>query len=157
MKPDPKILQEFFSYDIETGDLIRIKSRRKDMIGRKTNNVDTAFLGKNYKTSHIIWALVFGYWPKDEIDHINGCHTDNRLINLREATRRENQYNRVPKNKGVVELKDATRKKRFRAVIRLPGQNSKKNLGHFATREEAEKAYERAARQLHGNYYWGNT
>jgi len=58
-------------------------------IGYKTGCIG----GQVYMASRIIWKLVHGYDPV-EIDHINRVKTDNRLINLREATRSDNCRNR---------------------------------------------------------------
>lgn len=49
--------------------------------------------GRTYMASRIIWKLIHGYDPV-EIDHINRIKTDNRLSNLREATRSINCRNR---------------------------------------------------------------
>lgn len=40
----------------------------------------------------IAWAMTHGKWPK-EIDHANGCRSDNRIANLRIATRTQNNAN----------------------------------------------------------------
>lgn len=42
----------------------------------------------------LIWAYVHGYWPTNDIDHINGVRTDNRIVNLREVSRAVNLRNR---------------------------------------------------------------
>lgn len=49
--------------------------------------------GKSYKAHRLAWLYVMGRWPKNDIDHINGVRCDNRIINLREATRAENKQN----------------------------------------------------------------
>jgi hypothetical protein len=58
-------------------------------IGYKTGLID----GRAYVAARIIWKLVHGYDPV-EIDHINRVKTDNRLANLREASRTDNCRNR---------------------------------------------------------------
>jgi hypothetical protein len=49
--------------------------------------------GQPYVAARIIWKLVYGHDPV-EIDHINRAKTDNRLVNLREASRADNCRNR---------------------------------------------------------------
>lgn len=49
--------------------------------------------GQKWSAHRLIWMLVHGYDP-DFIDHINGDRADNRLANLRSASRTENNQNR---------------------------------------------------------------
>jgi hypothetical protein len=53
--------------------------------------------GKNYLVHRLAWFYVHGAWP-DQIDHINGDPSDNRLANLRSANNSQNQANRVAKS-----------------------------------------------------------
>lgn len=99
----------------------------------------------------IVWALATGAWPKAEIDHINGIRSDNRITNLREATRSENSHNlsKLPTNTsgfpGVSWHKHPHNK--WRASIRI--RNRPIFLGQFNTPEEAYAAYLEAKRRLH--------
>lgn len=53
--------------------------------------------GKRFKAHRIVWLLNYGEMPKKEIDHINRIRTDNRIENLREATREEQIRNTTKK------------------------------------------------------------
>ncbi len=57
--------------------------------GYMTGSVNKA----NYKAHRVAWKLTHGTDP-DQIDHINGVRTDNRLENLRDVTLAENTRNR---------------------------------------------------------------
>ena len=92
-------LREWYTYDAEMG-AIRHKGRDRAVKGIVLNcgyrriNIR---VGKNH--THVLmhraaWALFYGRWPS-EIDHLNGIKTDNRLCNLREVSRSENNQNRV--------------------------------------------------------------
>ena len=57
--------------------------------------VNLTFDGKPRRmlAHRVVWALATGAWPEVEIDHRNGIRDDNRLSNLREATRSQNKHN----------------------------------------------------------------
>lgn len=88
-----------------------------------------------------------------DVDHINETRSDNRKSNLRKATRSENLRNQGKyKNnttgfKGVLWHKI---NKKWTAQIQIYGKG--KHLGCFNTPEEASKAYEKAALELHGEF-----
>src|SRR5215467_10739676 len=50
--------------------------------------------GRSLLTHRVIWEMVTGRVP-DILDHVNGDRTDNRLVNLREATPTLNSSNRA--------------------------------------------------------------
>lgn len=61
--------------------------------------------GRQFKAHRIVWLLNKGEFPTMEIDHKNRIRTDNRIENLRLATRKEQIENttRYPnKDTGVV-------------------------------------------------------
>jgi len=61
----------------------------------KTGYHHITWCNKIQKAHRLIFMLHHGYMPK-EIDHINGNRADNRIENLREVTRSQNQYNKAP-------------------------------------------------------------
>ena len=53
--------------------------------------------GKQFKAHRIAWLLCYGYFPKSELDHINRNKLDNRIENLRESNRSEQNRNKDKK------------------------------------------------------------
>jgi hypothetical protein len=52
-----------------------------------------AIHGRYYKAHRIIWKLLHGTDPSDQIDHVNGGRADNRAANLRDVSQSGNQRN----------------------------------------------------------------
>lgn len=46
----------------------------------------------NYKCHRLAWLYTYGCWP-DNIDHINGNRSDNRIENIRSVSAHENTKN----------------------------------------------------------------
>lgn len=97
----------------------------------------------------VAWALHYGEWPMNPIDHINGDRADNRIANLRCVSYTDNARNqRIPKNNtsGVMGVRFYTPLGRWLATIGVGGR--KIHLGYFdnkesaiAARKEAETRY----------------
>lgn len=54
---------------------------------------------KQYKAHRLAWLYMYGTWPKNHIDHLNGVRNDNRIENLRDADDQINMENRTRANK----------------------------------------------------------
>lgn len=108
---------------------------------------------KLYAAHRLIWILLNGSEPDGLIDHINRIKTDNRIENLRIATKEQNAANagmystNTSGFKGVYFCK---RDKRFIASITFHGKI--KRIGGFATAEEANEAYQRASLTLNKEF-----
>jgi len=88
-----KTLNELFDYDPETGIVTRkmfVNSRAKvgDIAGYKERDgyLRVRIADRNMPLHRVIWAMVYGYFPENHLDHINKIRDDNRLCNLREVT-----------------------------------------------------------------------
>lgn len=161
MTPPPiETIRRAFAYDAETG-VLRWAERRSnrtkpgDLAGSRTRkgHLRVSVEGQNILVHRIIWALVHGVWPEDQIDHINGDPADNRIANLRPATNRQNQHNaktRTDNTTGRVGVYWAANVGKWRPMIRVNGKNV--CLGLYETFAEAVAARERAEREHYGEY-----
>jgi hypothetical protein len=105
---------------------------------------------KKIRAHQIVWFLHKGEWASKDIDHINRIKTDNRIENLREATRSQNILNQVkPNGKTVSGLRGVTyrpRNGRWEARISIDGKCIQ--IGTYKTAEEAEAAYKKVKYEL---------
>jgi len=110
---------------------------------------------KHYKMHRIIFLWHHGWLPTD-VDHNDSDISNNKIGNLKAATRAQNCANRgLRKNnksgfKGVYQRKDTGK---WRASIRVLGSMKKINLGHFDTPEEAHAKYCEAGRHYYGEFF----
>lgn len=92
------------------------------------------FQQKLYAEHRLIWRLVYGYFPEEEIDHIDRNKSNNVLSNLRLATRLENARNRgISKNNvsGHTGVCFRSARNKWQAYI------GRKNLGYFDSKQAA--------------------
>lgn len=93
--------------------------------------------GDLYLAHRVILAMKLGDWP-EYVDHINGNRSDNRLSNLRSATRVQNGCNMaIPSNNtsGHIGVSWNKRDQRWTAYITL--NQKRKSLGNFKEIAEA--------------------
>lgn len=93
-------LQDLLIYDEATGVFTnRVTRNPRAKIGEPAGFVNQdgyIIIGVDKKKLYahrVVWLYVFGRGPEEEIDHINRDRKDNRLVNLREATRLVNAQN----------------------------------------------------------------
>lgn len=163
-KITPEQAADLLSYDPETG-VIRWRVHRgryhcKGKVAgslRKDGyiNIRVGAGGGGFVLAHrMAWVLAHGEWPAEFVDHINGDRSDNRLCNLRLATKQQNNANSASVNKtgfrGVTYVPQRKATKKFMASIRVDGKG--KTLGYFHTAEEAHAAWAAAAKKRHGKF-----
>jgi hypothetical protein len=91
------------------------------------------------------------------IDHINHDTLDNRRQNLRKCTGTQNKTNSKIYRNNKSGFKGVHWHKRDGTWGASIGYNGKQiHIGYFATLEEAARAYNETARQLHGEFAYLN-
>ncbi len=170
--PSPETLRKLLRYEPETGKLFwrergidwfedgghtaqhNMRSWNSRYAGKEAlTAVNTdgyrrgTIFGTRYYAHRIIWTIVHGEWPQDELDHINGNPSDNRLENLRVVTHQENGRNQklyCSNTSGVVGVSWHKRDETWRAEIKVDGK--KIHLGYFDSFDDAVAA--RAAAEI---------
>lgn len=86
-----------------------------------------------------------------QVDHINGNKLDNRRCNLRLATSSQNQQNRRVGKDNTSGFKGVSwHKKSKKWCAQITVNRKVKHIGIFDDSIEAAKAYDKAAKELHG-------
>lgn len=153
-------LHELLAYDADAGVFVWLQSRGGVKAGSVAGRLNTTtgyreirVDGCLYQEHRLAWVHVHGVWPVNDIDHINGVRSDNRISNLRPATRSENHRNRKKSDvntsgyKGV-HWKPATSK----WIASIQVNSSMKYLGCFDRIEDAADAYAKAAALHFGEF-----
>lgn len=148
-------LQELLKYDPLTGEFTNIKSGKgRKPVGavvgcaHKHGYVTSMVDGKNYLHHRLAWLYVHGYMPEADVDHRDGDRANNRLKNLREATRSENCQNAAKRSDNTSGFTGVWPVgKKWRAKVAVNGREH--HAGYFATRELAQVAYLKAKAELH--------
>lgn len=131
-------IKAVLKYEPETGAFewlqnIGKKTKKGQKAGGKhgLGYVQIKYKKNNYKAHRLAFAIQTGKWPIKDIDHINGQRDDNRWINLREASKRENLLNakKPSTNKsGHKNVHFVKKANRWRVAIRaLNGQLIQRN------------------------------
>lgn len=155
-----KYLLDVLDYNPETGEFTwKNPSSYQMHSGDKAGTLNASgyvFIcinGIRYKAHRLAWFYHYGEWPSDEmpqIDHINGNRADNRIANLRLATRLRNSRNlkiRTSNTSGYPGVSLIKSTGRWRAYIG-DGKGSYIQLGCYSSYEDAVAARKQAEKEL---------
>ena len=150
---------ECLFWDAEAGRIFwKKKIAKKIVVGteagtqRKDGYKIVTLFGQPYLVHRVIFAMRYGYC-KDEIDHINGDPSDNRLENIRAVNRSQQNMNRGVQSNNTSGHKGvywAKKKSFWQARIKVEGKLI--SLGYFKDIEKAVEAYKIGAEQYHKDY-----
>jgi hypothetical protein len=165
-KPNPlpslAELNDLLDYDPETGLFTWKKTRSRlaragSIAGtpHSAGYIHICINGKQLLAHRLAYKMFYGSDPVDQVDHIDCDKKNNSIANLRDSTNTQNQRNvKAFKNntsgfKGVL-ANPLSRKSPWKAYIRFNNKNN--YLGSYKTKEEAASAYEKAAKEHHGDF-----
>lgn len=120
-----------------------------DKDGRIQIRIDNVLYGAH----RLAWFYVYEEWPNPEADHRDLDPSNNRIANLRPATKSGNAANtgirstNTSGHKGV--SFDSTRNKWAANVWK---DSKRCFLGRFETKDEAAAAYAKSAIEMHGEF-----
>ena len=144
----PPDIKDYLSYNPDTGKVVWSKrTSNRTNVGAEAGTahpngyIRVHFKGKPYYTQRLAWFLYYGEDPcEQQVDHINGDPSDNRLTNLRLVNHQQNGQNRkvhgVHLNKG-----------RWRAKLKVGGRDI--HIGYYDCPLMAGLAYQAVKSVLH--------
>jgi hypothetical protein len=153
-------LREVLSYDPMTGVFVwKTPTGRRIRVGSVagTVNPDTGYRiitidRRMYPAHRLAWLYEHGQWPPSALDHKNRIRDDNRMANLRPATRSQNRANSATvRNKSGFKGAVAYGKRHWQARIVIDGKS--RNLGVFDTPAKAHAAYVSCAKAHFGEFF----
>ena len=137
-----------YTYNPATGAIVNKKRGYVKTRPNANGYLEMVIRGKHYYQHRLAWFIYTGTWP-DQVDHINGVKTDNRMVNLRSVSFTDNMRNR-PMNKsntsgqtGVVWCKQINRWK-----ASIYEQKKRVHIGTYLKLDDAITARKQAEREF---------
>lgn len=155
-----KELTQLFNYNYDTGIFTRAVAVSSTKVGDIAGYIHKIsgyhrirINNRKYLTHRLVWLYVHGYFPPNEIDHINGISNDNRLCNLRLATRTENMRNIGKSARNKTGFKGVSfDEKTGKYSIKLTVGKKELYLGGFLSLESAVDNYRNLAKKHYGEF-----
>lgn len=127
-----------------------VRTHRINTFGHRSVQIRHHGGSENVLVHRAIWALAHGEFPVLHIDHINNDPADNRLVNLRPATRGQNNTNSRRSKRG---LKGAYKDKDGRWFSSAWDGKRLQHLGMFDTEHQAHAAWLNAKAEIAGAFF----
>ena len=150
-------LKESLNYDPDTGNFTWVRENKTGLKGR-VGTISEGYLkiklfGKIYAGHRLAWLYMTGSWPQEDIDHINRDKNDNRWLNLRLSSMKQNSVNRPKQSNNKSGYKGVFWNKHKNAWI---ASIRAKSIGQFRCKHKAALAYNKEAKKLYGEFAYLN-
>lgn len=158
--PSNEVLDDLLNYDHETGFFTWKKFRGNTAkTGSPAGNLSASgyiglcINGKQYLAHRIAYKMIYKCDPEGILDHIDGDMTNNRIVNLRVASSKQNQGNsKIPRH-NTSGLKGVTwNKKSSKWTAQINKGGNKIWLGVYDDKHDAHQAYMKAAAEYFGEF-----
>lgn len=153
-----ELVRSLFRYNPKNGELIRLTDVGGAKVGDvggcldNTGYILTSVNGKVYQNHRLVFIYFYGC-IQDQVDHINGIRSDNRIENLRAATHRENIRNSGMQKNNTSGVKGVCwSKKNKRWIAKITTDGERVHLGSFTDLDEAAKVVKEKREELHGEF-----
>ena len=151
-------LKKLLRYELKTGEFFwRVAKSRRVQIGDRAGWISRYGYwliyvdDKTYCAHRLAWLYAYGQFPNRWLDHKDRNRSNNRIVNLREATPSQSAANSKIQNRtGLRGVHQSGR--RWQARICHRGKRT--HLGMFDLPEEAHAAWCEAAQKLFGEYFY---
>jgi hypothetical protein len=118
----------------------------------KTGYYRTCFKNKRILNHRIIFLMFYGYMPP-LIDHIDGNKLNNKIENLREATKSQNSINKKTRCDSLTGIKGVILYKRNnKYAVKVSVNKKPKHFGYFDDIEMAELVAIEVRDKYHGKF-----
>lgn len=151
-------LKSILHYDLDTGLFTWLISPAKQtLIGTVAGHrnekgyIKIGYKRKIYAAHRLAWLYVTGEWPVDQIDHWDLIKDNNRWLNLRECSNRENQFNQNVRIDNLLGVRNISKRK-GKFMVRFQYNGKHRSFGTFSSLEEAKTRADHLRKELHGEF-----
>ena len=165
MKLIQKLLKKHLRYDRNTGVFVwRISNYGRNAGGISVGDIAGCenvvgyivirVFNRLYLAHRLAWLYCHGSFPISNIDHKNQIKSDNRILNLRLASKSQNAMNsKIPANntsgyRGVSYHKQT---EKWRARLTVNGRE--KIIGYYGSPLKASEEYKKYAQHYYGEFF----
>jgi hypothetical protein len=156
MKLTQEYLNELFEY--QDGVLIRKTTKGNVKIGSVAGcknilgYIHVVIDKKCYKAHRLIYLMHYGCLPRF-LDHIDGVRDNNKIENLRPASRKQNNWNsKLRKDSSTKHKGVCWRKSHNKYYARIKVNKKSIHLGYHADINDAIRSVNEARKKLHGEF-----